>query len=187
MSSATNKQRVLFMSVSNFYCYGYKSELTMHRTHIEQIRWSSPKHRQGRWKLQEFGWANPELSQNNFWTNVLPGHLCPLSLISDAGTGGGGPGGPLAPQYLADQLTLFELGRADYPHLLLLAPPQCFSPSGITEVHTYVVKFICQKYTSRLESMYLVHKMIQTLQCLHVTHIIAFFCLFVLLIKQDMG
>ena len=27
------------------------------------------------------------------------------------------PGGPLAPQYLADQLTLFEPGRADYPHL----------------------------------------------------------------------
>ena len=25
------------------------------------------------------------------------------------------------PQYLADQLTLFQPGRADYPHLLLLA------------------------------------------------------------------
>ena len=50
-AAATNKQRVLFMSVSNFYCYSYKSELTMHRTHIEQIRWSSPKHRQGRWAL----------------------------------------------------------------------------------------------------------------------------------------
>ena len=35
------------------------------------------------------------------------------------------------PQYFADQLTLFEPGRADYPHLLLLAP-QYFSPSGIT-------------------------------------------------------
>ena len=43
----------------------------------------------------------------------------------------GGPGGP--PEYLADQLTLFGPGRADYPHLLLLAP-QCFSPSGITEL-----------------------------------------------------
>ena len=29
----------------------------------------------------------------------------------------GGPGGPLAPQYLADQLTPFQPGRADYPHL----------------------------------------------------------------------
>ena len=38
--------------------------------------------------------------------------------------GGGGPEGPLAPQYFADLLTLFQLGRADYPHLLLLAPPQ---------------------------------------------------------------
>ena len=45
----------------------------------------------------------------------------------------GGQGGHWPPQYFADQLTLFELGRADYPHLLLLAP-QCFSPSGITEV-----------------------------------------------------
>ena len=44
-----------------------------------------------------------------------------------------GPGGPLAPQYLAYQLTLFQLGRADYPHLLPLAP-QRFSPSGITGV-----------------------------------------------------
>ena len=40
---------------------------------------------------------------------------------SDAGTGG--PGGPLAPQCLADQLTLFKLGRADYPHLLLCTGP----------------------------------------------------------------
>ena len=27
------------------------------------------------------------------------------------------------PKYFADQLTLFEPGRADFPHLLLLAPP----------------------------------------------------------------
>ena len=33
----------------------------------------------------------------------------------------------LAPQYLADQLTLFHLGRADYPHLLLLALPIFFT------------------------------------------------------------
>ena len=46
-------------------------------------------------------------------------------------TSDAGIGGPLAPQYLADQLTLFQPGRADYPHLLLLAP-QCFSPSGTT-------------------------------------------------------
>ena len=44
---------------------------------------------------------------------------------SDAGTGG--PGGPLAPQCLADQLTLFKLGRADYPHLSQLAPPKFFT------------------------------------------------------------
>ena len=48
--------------------------------------------------------------------------------FSDAGTGGGGPGGPLPPtQYLADQLTLFEPGMADYPHLLLLAPSMFFT------------------------------------------------------------
>ena len=40
----------------------------------------------------------------------------------------GGPGGPLAspPQYLADHLTLFQPG-ADYPHLLVLAPPMFFT------------------------------------------------------------
>ena len=46
---------------------------------------------------------------------------------SDTRTGGG----HWPPQYFADQLTLFEPGRADYPHLLLLAPTM-FSPSGIT-------------------------------------------------------
>ena len=30
-------------------------------------------------------------------------------------------------QVLADQLTLFQPGRADYPHLLLLAPPKFFT------------------------------------------------------------
>ena len=38
-----------------------------------------------------------------------------------------GPGGPLAPQYFADHLTIFEPGRADYPHLLLLAPSMFFT------------------------------------------------------------
>ena len=39
----------------------------------------------------------------------------------------GGPGGHWPPQYFADQLTLFEPGRADYPHLLLLAPSMFFT------------------------------------------------------------
>ena len=39
----------------------------------------------------------------------------------------GEPRGPLAPQYLADQFTLFQLGRADYPHLLPLALPMFFT------------------------------------------------------------
>ena len=43
------------------------------------------------------------------------------SSISGAGTGRG-QGSHWPPQYFADQLTLFEPGRADYPHLLLLAP-----------------------------------------------------------------
>ena len=34
----------------------------------------------------------------------------------------GGQGGHWPLQYLADQLTLFQPGRADYPHLLQLAP-----------------------------------------------------------------
>ena len=38
----------------------------------------------------------------------------------------GGQGGHWPPQYFADHLTLFEPGRADYLHLLLLAPPPMF-------------------------------------------------------------
>ena len=38
-------------------------------------------------------------------------------MSSDAGTGGAS----------ADQLTLFKPGRADCPHLLLLAPSKCFT------------------------------------------------------------
>ena len=40
--------------------------------------------------------------------------------ISDAGTGAGGP---VAPQYFADQLTLFQPRGADSTHPLLPAPP----------------------------------------------------------------
>ena len=50
-----------------------------------------------------------------------------------------GPGEPLAPPYLADQLTLFQPRRADYPHLLPLASPM-FSPSGITDIKIKVLR-----------------------------------------------
>ena len=39
----------------------------------------------------------------------------------------GGQGGHWPPQYLVDQLTLFQPGRGDFPHLLLLAPPMFFT------------------------------------------------------------
>ena len=55
------------------------------------------------------------------------------SKISDAGTGGA-RGATAPPQYLPDHLTLFQTGRADYPHLLLLAPPNFF-----TFLHHYKV------------------------------------------------
>ena len=62
--------------------------------------------------------------------------LSPIPPLSDAGTGEAmGATGP--PQYLADQLTLFQLGRADYWH------PQCFSPSGITAPRS-LRKYICK-------------------------------------------
>ena len=51
-----------------------------------------------------------------------------------SGAGAGGAGGATAPpkkKKFADQLSLLEPGRADFPHLLPLAP-QCFSPTGIT-------------------------------------------------------
>ena len=46
--------------------------------------------------------------------------------ISDAGTRGA-RGATAPPQYLADQWTLLQPGRADYPHLLLLEPPKFFT------------------------------------------------------------
>ena len=42
----------------------------------------------------------------------------------DAGTG---VPGPLAPKFLAGQITLFQPGRVHYPHHLLLAPPMFFT------------------------------------------------------------
>ena len=47
-------------------------------------------------------------------------------LCRNQGGGARGATGP-PPQYLADKLTLFQPGRADYPHLLLLAPPMFFT------------------------------------------------------------
>ena len=52
-------------------------------------------------------------------------HFLLIHRYSDAGTGGAR--GLLAPQYFADQLTPFQPGRADYPQLLLLAPPMFFT------------------------------------------------------------
>ena len=60
---------------------------------------------------------------------------------SDAGTGGAG--GPLVPppQYFADQLTLFEPGRTDFPHLhITTGPPNVFHlPAAL---NTYLVRLI---------------------------------------------
>ena len=55
----------------------------------------------------------------------------------------GTPGGPVAwpPQYLEDQLTLLQPGRADYPH------PQIFSPAGITE---YDIIILIEKQILRI-------------------------------------
>ena len=39
----------------------------------------------------------------------------------------GGQGGHWLPQYLADQLTICQPWRANYPHLSLLAPPMFFT------------------------------------------------------------
>ena len=47
------------------------------------------------------------------------GSLC--TCLSDAGTGG--PGGPLAPQYLADQLTPFQPGEGRLSSPISTSPP----------------------------------------------------------------
>ena len=51
--------------------------------------------------------------------------------------GARGATGP-PPQYLADQLTLFEPGRADYPHLLLLPPLNVFHLPASLSSHSKV-------------------------------------------------
>ena len=60
-------------------------------------------------------------------------------------------GGHWTPQYLSDQLTLFGPGRADYPHLLLLAPPKVFTFRQHWEVNSltlhnlhYIVLALCK-------------------------------------------
>ena len=55
-------------------------------------------------------------------------------MASDAGTVGGGPGGPQVPppQYLADQLTLFQPREDRLSPRITSRSPQFFSPSGIT-------------------------------------------------------
>jgi hypothetical protein len=45
------------------------------------------------------------------------------------------------PHFLADQLTLFQPGGADYAHHIITGPlpPQIFSPSGIPVIDSYLV------------------------------------------------
>ena len=69
----------------------------------------------------------------------------------------GGPGGPWPPQYLADQLALFEPGSADYPHLLLLAPPMFFT----FRHHCYLFiqfinSFLLHDYENRKTNKYII-------------------------------
>ena len=70
---------------------------------------------------------------NSAWAKAHPTHLVAASLVRDVGTWGGE--GQLAPQFLADQLTLFQPRGADSAHPLLLVP-QFFSPSSI-DVYLY--------------------------------------------------
>ena len=51
-----------------------------------------------------------------------------MSDVRGAGTGGGRAGGPLAPHFLVDQLTLFQPGRQILPNLYYWHP-QIFRPS----------------------------------------------------------
>ena len=49
-----------------------------------------------------------------------------LNTLSAHATFISGAGNHFPPQYLAAQLTIIQPERADYPHLLLLAPPNLF-------------------------------------------------------------
>ena len=70
-------------------------------------------------------WLYGSRSDHGTWKGrkqTLP--LAQPSYIRDAGTEGGGA---LAPKFLADQLTLFQLRGEDSAHPLLLAPPNLFT------------------------------------------------------------
>ena len=64
----------------------------------------------------------------------------------------GARGATLAPQYLADQLTLFQPGECRLsPHTYYYWHPQIFSPSGITEfwIYAYFSTSSCQRWIIR--------------------------------------
>ena len=70
---------------------------------------------------------------------------------------GGGQGGHWPPQYLADQLTLFEPGRADYSHLLLLALSMFFTfrhhctwPNRKVTAMDTKPRWLCRPFVSKI-------------------------------------
>ena len=57
----------------------------------------------------------------------------------------GGPGGPLAPQYLADQLTLFQPGEGRLSPPITIGPPNFFHlPIGIQKQFSFVIFVVFQ-------------------------------------------
>ena len=65
---------------------------------------------------------------NQYWTRDVSTRLR-VAVMPELG----GQGGHWTPQYLADQLTLFQLGGGHIIPTYYYWPPQCFSPSGLTE------------------------------------------------------
>jgi hypothetical protein len=74
-------------------------------------------------------------------------HNATHSLSRDAGTEGVGGGGALAPQYLADKLTLFQPVEADSAQPLQLTPQNFFTFRHHCSVVTHsVLEWIQVKY-----------------------------------------
>ena len=60
----------------------------------------------------------------------MPPHLI---LHTTLVTGTGGPGGPLAPSIFGRSVKPIQTGEGRLSPPITTGPPQCFSPSGITD------------------------------------------------------
>ena len=83
-------------------------------------------------------------------------------------------GGVTGPPKFCRSVNSTRTGRVDFPHLLLLAP-QCFSPSGITEVYSYSCKMLKNYVTITTVDITLIGRLFNFISnSLYAVHIIPY-------------